>query len=307
MKNMGSTPDYYIPPAEGPHPGVVIAAEAGLSKKGNSQIHISVQLDGTSEIAEDYIGTDGTVKGASLGKVKLRGLGIDVSTDAEIPDEVIAAQLLGRHTIVEIEHENAQKKDEATGEWVALTHFVPETGQTIQLKRMRVKGFRSANVAAAPVQQQAPQQGYAQQAPQQFQQPAAQPPQYAQAPQQFQQPVPQPQYAPPQAPAPQYAQPQYPAQQAQPPFAQPVQQGYAPPGQPMPQAWAPPPGAAPQYQQPPQVPQPQMAPAQFSPPAPPQQVPWAQPPQQTNGAENPAETEAKKRGRPKKAPEAPPQ
>ena len=246
MKNMGSTPDYYIPPNEGPHPGKVIAAEAGLSKKGNTQIHISVQLDGMSEVVEDYIGTDGTVKGASLGKAKLRGLGIDVSTDAEVADEVIAAQLLGRSTIVELEHENAQRKDDASGEWVNATHFDPATGQTIQLKRPRVKGFRSANVGA-PMQAQAPQQQYQQQAPQQFAQPTAQPP--AQ-PQQWAPPAQQPQYAPPAqaqqyAPPqqPQYVQPQPPAQQPQ--YAQPVQQGYAPPGtQPqMPQAWAPPPGA----------------------------------------------------------------
>ena len=315
MKNMGSTPDYYIPPAEGPHPATVIAAEAGLSKKGNTQIHVSVQIDGLSEVVEDYIGTDGTVKGASLGKTKLRGLGIDVSTDAEVPDEVIAAQLLGRKTIVEIEHENAQKKNESTGVWEDLTHFIPETGATIQLKRARVKGFRSANFAAAPVAQ-APQQGYQQQAPQQFAQPAAQPPQYAQAPapQQPQYAQPPQQWAPPQQP--QYAAPVAPAPQYQQPAPmQAPMQGYAPPGQqpPMPQAWAPPPGAPqvqyqqapPQYALPPQVPQPQMAPVQMLPPAQPAPVPWAQPP---NGApETSAETEKKRRGRPPKAPEGAPQ
>lgn len=317
MKNMGSTPDYYIPPAEGPHPGRVIAAEAGLSKRGNTQIHVSVQLDGMSEVVEDYIGTDGTVKGASLGKAKLRGLGVDVTTDAEVPDEVIASQILGRSTIVEIEHENAQRKDESSNTWVDMTHFVPETGQTIQLKRARVKGFRMANVSAPVAQAQAPQQQYQQQAPQQFAQPAAQPPaQFAPpAQQQWAPPAQAQQYAPPQAPPQAWAPP------AQPQYAQPVQQGYAPPGtQPqmpqMPQAWAPPPGAPqvyqqpqqaqPQYAPPPQIPQPQMAPVGFAPPAPPANVPWAQPP---NGAapETVEQTEAKKRGRPRKAPEGAPQ
>lgn len=329
MKGMASAPDYYIPPAEGPHPGTVIAAEPGLSKKNNSQIKVSVQLDATGEVLEDYLGTDGTVKGAGMSKAKFRGLGIDVTSDAEQPDEVIAAALLGRKTIVEVEHENAEKKDEGTNAWVPMTHFDPITGNTIQLKRARVKGFRLANVggvAAAPVQQ-APQQ-YAAQAPQQFPQSAAQPPfaQPQQAPQGYTQPPaqyappaaaaaappqqwqqPQAQYAPPvqqqpqYAPAPQqqYAPPPGPAFQ-QPQYAQPAPNGYAPQA---PQAWAPPPGAPQvQYAPPPQVPQP-MQPVQMQPPAPPQGVPWPTAP------ETPAETEKKKRGRPPnpKPPEGAPQ
>jgi hypothetical protein len=260
MKGMASTPDYYVPPDEGPHNATVISATPGLSKKGNTQITIQVQLDGTSEVIDDYLGTQGGVKGAGMSKAKLRGLGIDVSTDAEVPDEEIAAQLLNRKCIIEIEHENSQRKDDA-GNYVNATHFDERTGQTIQLKRARAKGFRMANVggmAKAPAQmQQAPQQ-YAQ--PVQFA-PTAQPPmQYAQAPQQ-QYAAAQPQFAP---PVQQYA--QAPQQYAQPPFAQQMQQ----------------PAPQPQYAQPAQqqmqyAPPPQLpvgAPVQFQQPPPPAPVPW---------------------------------
>jgi hypothetical protein len=306
MKGMASTPDYYIPPAEGPHPATIIAAEPGLSSKGNTQIKVQVQIDGLSEVIDDYLGTDGTVKGAGISKAKFRGLGVDVTSDAEVPDEVIAANLIGRKCIVELAHENAQKKD--GDKYVDATHFIPETGQTIQLKRARIIGFRMANVGGMPTQPQqlnpgqpAPQQPqYAQQQPQQFAQPAAQPP--------FAQPVPQPQqWAPPAQP--QFAQPLPPQPQyAQPQFQQPVPQQYVggPTGsmQPVPQQqWAPPPGGQQQvqYQQPPQIPQ-QMQPVQMQPPAPPQAVPWAQDPnaQQANGAE-PAKRGP---GRPKKVADA---
>jgi hypothetical protein len=251
MKGMASTPDYYVPPKEGPHPATIVAATPGLSKKGNNtQIHIQVQIDGTTDVIDDYLGTDGTVKGAGMSKTKLRGLGVDVSSDAEIPDEVIAANLLGRKCIVEIEHENASKKDEATNTYVNATHFDEKTGQTIQLKRARVKGFRQANVGgfappAPGVSQMAPAM-----APQQFAAPAAQPP-FAQ-----QMAGPPPAQLPPQ--------PQF----AAPPFAPPapVQQqfaGYPAPG--TPSAY---PGPAPQFAAAPQPPAPAPIQPQF-PPAPP--------------------------------------
>lgn len=310
MKGMASTPDYYIPPAEGPHPATIIAAEPGLSSKGNTQIKVQVQLDGTGEVIDDYLGTDGTVKGAGLSKAKFRGLGVDVSSDAETPDEVIAANLISRKCIVELGHENQQKKD--GDRYVDATHFIPETGQTIQLKRARVIGFRMANVGGMPTQQlnpgqPAPQQ-FQQPPPQQFAQPAAQPP-FAQpvqaAPQQQWAPPAQPQFAQPLPPQPQYQQPQ---------FQQPVQQyagGPAGAMQPQPQfapqpqqQWAPPPGGQQQvqYQQPPQIPQ-QMQPVQMQPPAAPQPVPWAvdaNAQQQANGTE----TVKRGPGRPKKVADA---
>ena len=290
MKGMASTPDYYVPPAEGPHPATVIAAEPGLSKKGNTQIHIQVQLDGMSEVIDDYIGTDGSVKGASMSKTKLRGLGIDVTSDTEIPDEQVAAQLLNRKIIVEVSHENAQRKAE-DGTYVNATHFDDRTGQTIALKRAVAKGYRQANVGnmataprtqpyTPPPQVPSPQQ-FAQQAPVAFAPQSAPPQQFQQAPQQFAQQAPQ-QFA--QAPQ-QYAQ-------------QPQQFQQAPQGwQQAPQQFA---GAQVpmQYAQAPQVPQ--QAPVQFAPPAAPAPVPWATAPTETNGVA----TEEKKKRKSKVADEA---
>ncbi|MFZ2152035.1 MAG: hypothetical protein WAV09_02940 [Minisyncoccia bacterium] len=316
MKGMASTPDYYIPPTEGPHPGTVIAAEAQLSKqKQNTQIHVSIQLDDVNEVIEDYLITDGTAKGAGMSKVKLRGLGVDVTSDAEVADEVVAANMIGRKVIVEVEHENAQRKAE-DGTYQNATHFIPETGQTIQLKRARAKGYRMAVVGGAPAplapQGQAP-QGYAQQPPQQFQQQAPMQPPMQQAPQQQWAPPAQPQWvppaAPPMAPPQQYQQPapaQAPQQQWAPPPQpqQPQQYAGGPAGsmQPAPQQYAQPlpQGYAPQgYQQPPQIPGP--APVQFAPPAPPAGVPWATAPQQPAPVEEPAK---KGPGRPRKVADA---
>lgn len=195
MKMMKSAKEYYTPPPKGKHPAIVTLAEATFSKKGASMIHLTVTLEGqyAGEQIEDWAITDGAAKGGGIGKAKLRGLGVDVETDAEIPDEQLAQSLLGRKVFVEVDHEAQMRKNEA-GELVTATHFDSTTGQTVTLQRAIAKGYSTVNVGAiaqAPVQQYAPpQQQYA---PQQFQQPQfqpqAQPQQYAPqaqyAPQQF--------------------------------------------------------------------------------------------------------------------------
>jgi hypothetical protein len=294
MKGMASAPDYYVPPAEGPHPGTVIAATPKLSKAGATMIHIQTQLDGMSEVIDDYMITDGAAKGAGMGKTKLRGLGIDVSSDVEVPDEQICAQLLNRKCIIVLEHEDQTKATE-DGTRVKATHLDERTGQVIQLKRATAKGYRMANVggmqAQAPQMQYAqppavPQQQFAPQAPVQFA-PAAPPPQQY-APQSAQPPfapTQQPQFVPNQ-PQQQFAyqgQPQQYAPQA--PAQAPAQAQYAPQA-PQPQYAA----AQPQYQQAPQgyAPAPGIpAPVQFQSPAAPAPVPWATNPAAppTNGVE----------------------
>jgi hypothetical protein len=237
MKGMKSALDYYVPPNKGEYPSTVIAAEATFAKKtGASMIHIQTQIDGTSETVDDYLITDGTQKGAGIAKAKLRGLGVDVNTDAEIPDEQIAASLIGRKTIMVIDHEPSQRKNEA-GEYVNATHYDPDTGKTIQLMRAVAKGYRQASVVSAP-----PPAQFAQAPAQQFA-PPQQP--YAQAPAQ--------QFAPPQQYAP-------PAQQFAPPAGAFVPPGYAQQPAP-PQQYAPPlpPAQAPWQQQAAPAPAPQQA------------------------------------------------
>lgn len=229
MKGMKSAKEYYTPPPKGKHPAIVSLCEATFSKKGASMLHLTVTLEGQfgGEQIEDWAITDGSAKGGGIGKAKLRGLGVDVETDAEIPDEVLAQQLLGRKIFVEVDHEPQMRKNEA-GELVPSTHFDTTTGQTITLQRAIAKGYSTVNVGAvaqAPVQGYAPPQQQYQQAPAQFA-PQGQPgfqPQYQQAPQFA--PQGQPQYGYQQAP--QFA-PQQPVQ-AQAPWAQaPQTNGAAP-------------------------------------------------------------------------------
>lgn len=301
MKGMASAPDYYVPPAEGPHPGTVIAATPKLSKAGATMIHIQTQLDGMSEVIDDYMITDGAAKGAGMGKTKLRGLGIDVSSDVEVPDEQICAQLLNRKCIIVLEHEDQTKATE-DGTRVKATHLDERTGQVIQLKRATAKGYRMANVGG--MQAQAPQTQYAappgvpqqQFAPQQFAPQAQAPVAFAPVaapPQQYAPQTAQPPFAPtqqpqfvPNQPQQQFAyqgQPQQYAPQA--PAQAPAQPQYAPQA-PQPQYAA----AQPQYQQAPQgyAPAPGIpAPVQFQSPAAPAPVPWATNPAAppTNGVE----------------------
>jgi hypothetical protein len=284
MKAMKSAKEYYTPPAKGKHPAVISIAEATFSKKGASMIHLTLTLEGASagEQIEDWAITDGSAKGGGFGKAKLRGLGVDVESDAEIPDEQLAQSLLGRRVFIEVDHEQQMNKD-AAGNLVPTTHFDTNTNQTIPIMRAVAKGYSAFNVGTA--QAPAPQQ-YAQAPQQQF----AQPPQYAQAPQQF---APQ-GYAPPGQPVPQFAQaPQY---------APPQTQNYGPPPGQAPQQYA---GQPPQYAQPgmPMQGQPQFAQPQL----PLAQAPWAGQPAPTNGAA-PAEAEAEGgKKRKHKIVDAPPQ
>jgi hypothetical protein len=253
MKGMKDTSEYYQPPPKGDYPATIISAVEKISGKGNTQIHVQAQLDGNSEVFDDYLITDGTAKGAGIAKVKFRGLGVtEVDSNEEVPDSVICQKLIGRKTIVRLGHERQQKKDDA-GNYVDANYIDPQTGATIPLYRGRIEAFLSASIApplqpqsfGAPGPAYVPPASFAPQAPVPQQQP--------------QMPQPQMQFMPPQQ------------QQAQQQFA-----GYPAPGAPSaypapapqfaaPQAPAAPPFAAPAAQ----------APVQFAPPLPPAGVPWA--------------------------------
>lgn len=171
MKSMKSAKEYYTPPPKGKHPAIVSLCEATFSKKGSSMLHLTVTLEGqyAGEQVEDWAITDGTAKGGGIGKAKLRGLGVDVETDAEIPDEQLAQQLLGRKIWVEIDHEPQMRKNEA-GELVPSTHFDSSSGQNVTLMRAIAKGYSTVNVGATaqtPVQQYAPPAQQFQSSPQQ--------------------------------------------------------------------------------------------------------------------------------------------
>lgn len=282
MKGMGSAKEYYTPPPKGKYPGQITVAEAGFSKKGESHIVVTVELKdgpGKGETNMKWIGTDGTTKYGAAGKSFLRGLGVNVDSDAEVSDEQLCQQLLGQNIYVEIDHEAQMEKDE-NGEYnKPRVYFDPRTGQSIPLMRWTIKGFQTVNTGQQAQGYSAPQA----QAPQQAAPAQQYPAQPAQA--QFP-PVPQdqPNFAPAGAVAPQGAPQGYaPAMQGQPP-----PQGYpgAAPG--APQGYAPPP-FAPQGQ-PNFAPPPGFAPGQVAQPG------WIQPAQQAQ-QRAPAEEPAKGRGR----------
>jgi hypothetical protein len=239
MKGMKSVAEFQQAPPAGRYWSIIGQAVAEFTKKdGASMIHLTLAIDDSrfpqyKDIStEDYIITDGAAKGGGMGKTKLRGLGIDVdSSDQEISDEVLCAQLAGKGVWVDYVQEQRMGRSTENGPFdQPMTVVDSRTGQTVKLMRLTVKGYATHNVGAAqvaaPVAQPvntAPQGApYAQQ-PQQTQQ-------FAQPPAQFQQQAPQ-GFAPTAgfAPPPQPGQPQY-AQQGnlQPAFQQPPTQGLPP-------------------------------------------------------------------------------
>lgn len=240
MKNMSRVTEFVQAPPPGRYLSTVVAAEATISKKsGATMLHLTVRIDDerySGEEAEDYIITDGTAKGASIGKRKLRGLATPLitralDTDEDIPDTAIAQELIGQQLFVDYGNEQKMGRSNPDDPGSAydrpMTITDPKTGRDVPLNKLTVQGYSrhgngngNGTAVAAPAQQQvaAPVQQFAPQAPapaqfvpQQFVQPgqALQQPQFAPQPpaQQF-----APQQFAPQA-APQFPGAQYPAQQ----------------------------------------------------------------------------------------------
>lgn len=201
MKNMTKAQENWQAPPPGRRLSVITAAEATVSKKsGASMLHLTVAIDDGSEFAgteaDDYIITDGTAKGAGMGKKKLRGLGTPlinraIDTDEDIPDAAIAQELVGLKLFVD--YGNEQRLGRAPGAGEDAPYDTPlfttdaNTGKQVPLNKLTVQGYSRHAIpgaqAQAPVMQQAPAsfvpqqaapqqqfvpQGYPQQAPQQF-------------------------------------------------------------------------------------------------------------------------------------------
>jgi hypothetical protein len=235
MKNMASAKEFWQAPPPGTYPSTIVEAEAKLSKNGATMLALTLQIDEPEqfrgETAYDYIITDGAAKGGGIGKAKLRGLGINVDSNVEIPDEQIAAQLRGQRVVVTYGNEPQMAASYEGGPYDKVRTAVdPATGKEVVINKLVVKSYARHNFAQqsftgqqaqAPVAQ-APVQAPAQQAPaaapvqgqfpfippseMQFAQPAfAQPQQFAQPQSAFQQgqpyAAPQPAFAPAPAPA----------------------------------------------------------------------------------------------------------
>lgn len=248
MKAMSQAQEFTRAAPPGRRIGTVVRAEAKFSKAGASMLEIEVRDDSSGQTANDYIITDGTAKGAGMGKKKLRGLDTPLiqrsfDTDEDIPDAAIAQELVGLQLYIDWGNEPRFGKNETTGEYdKPLFDTDEKTGQQVQAQKLIVKGYSRSNPSAgAPVHAAAPAQV-----------PTAFVPQQGFAPQQAQAFVPQQAqaFAPPQAPI---AQPQYAGATVTPQYAQ-APAGYVPQQAPMAQPQA-------QYAQP--QTQPLQAPAGF--------------------------------------------
>lgn len=251
MKGMASAPDFYQAPPPGTYPAMITIAEAQISKAGNTQIHIQGVLEGpgTAKGAtfDDYLITDGSVKGAGQAKQRFRQLGVkEIDSDGDVDDNVIASRLNNLRLNVTVSNEPMMKKS-PSGKWdQPVTVQDPKTGQVVQINKLRVESYSLLGLGGQPQQPmfQQPVQQFA--PPPQPQQPQFQAPQQpvqqapqAPAPQPVQQQAPQQQWAPPappQAPSAwpqvqvgQQAAPQYQASPQQAPVQQQAPQGYAPP------------------------------------------------------------------------------
>jgi len=246
MKGMASAQEFFQPAPAGRYPSRIIAAEATFAKSGASMLKLTNEILAPPQFAgqqsEDYIITDGSAPGGGMGKQKLRGLGINVDTDAETPDALIAQHLLGRQVDVEYGNETRMTRSIPNGPYdKEMTTLDSRTGLTVALQKLNVKGYFTHSLGGhvgVPAQalQQAPVQPIA---PVQLQQPQLSPalqPQLQVQPQpQYLQPVPVQQFAPGQQNPAGFAQPQY--LQPQPQLQ--VQPQYAPQGQLAPQGGQP--------------------------------------------------------------------
>ena len=229
MKGMKSAQEnqYVVPPA-GTYRTRVVAATDKISKSGNTMLEIEVEIVEPAQFAgfsvRDWIGTDGTTGFGRVGKKKLRGIGVDVdSSDEEIPDSVLANQLLGREVWTAFKQEQRTEESiKGSGNYdKPMFDFV--NGQQVPRMQLRVEGYGGVlnRAPVAPVQAAAPVQ---------YQQPVqSTPAQQAAFQQQFApQAAPQ-QFVPQQAPAPAATQqfPQFaqPNGQALPPWMAQAQQG----------------------------------------------------------------------------------
>lgn len=202
MKGMKSASEYqYVVPPAGTYRTKITTATDKVSASGNSMLEIDVEIVEPEQFAgtsvRDWIGTDGSTNFGRMGKKKLRGIGVDVdASDDEIPDSVLAGQILGREVWTTFKQE--QRMDKSDSGKYDKPVFDLVNGQQVPRMQLRVDGYggvithagRAApaqqQLQSSPAQQAAFQQQFAPQG-QQFAPPAQQfaAPQYQQAPAQF--------------------------------------------------------------------------------------------------------------------------
>lgn len=143
---MASAQEWIQAPPPGRYNIQIDAAEAGTSKKGESQIKISFSIaDGPFKGSSGFhhIGTDGGTKYGAMGKKHLRALGAPVDSDAEVPDSIIAGALQGLRLVAECGNEPRQKaaSDAPNAEMVTQYEMDPKTGQKIAVQNLTIIGY----------------------------------------------------------------------------------------------------------------------------------------------------------------------
>jgi hypothetical protein len=152
MKNMALAKEFWQAPPPGTYPSTIIEAEAKLSKNGATMLALTLQIDEPEEfrgeLAYDYIITDGAAKGGGIGKAKLRGLGINVDSNIEIPDEQLAAQLRGQRVLVTYGNEPQMTASYEGGPYDKVRTAVdPATGKEVIINKLVVKSYARHNFA----------------------------------------------------------------------------------------------------------------------------------------------------------------
>jgi hypothetical protein len=152
MKNMALAKEFWQAPPPGTYPSTIIEAEAKLSKNGATMLALTLQIDEPEEfrgeLAYDYIITDGAAKGGGIGKAKLRGLGINVDSNIEIPDEQLAAQLRGQRVMVTYGNEPQMTASYEGGPYDKVRTAVdPATGKEVVINKLVVKSYARHNFA----------------------------------------------------------------------------------------------------------------------------------------------------------------
>lgn len=161
MKGMANVQEIFQAPPPGTYPVVIVAAEAGVSQKGNSQIVMTNEVvDGQykGEQFLDWVGTDPGAKGAGIGRSKMRillkgtqydGLA-DAAETAEVPDAVIAQALVGQRLFCTIDNSPRKKKlEDGTRSNENMTQIDPATGLLVTIMNADVKGYARHAVSAA--------------------------------------------------------------------------------------------------------------------------------------------------------------
>lgn len=169
MKLRNASENYVVPPV-GRYKFKITASEATQAQSSGAPM---IKITGEIREPQQYAGaqffdnmiTDESFKGSGFGKKKLRGLGVPVDSEQEIPDGQIAQHLLGLEGWVDVDHEQIHDKNPSTGEY-DVPRWNMENGQRVPANKLVAKGYYTNAVPQTQAPQAQAPQFAAPQAPQ---------------------------------------------------------------------------------------------------------------------------------------------